>query len=310
MAAEFYGGRLDMTFSTPKCPACGGSRLRVDSSRLVSFQVLRCHACELVFTSPLKQGSPERVGSSASSVTDHGYYQNILKSFEAQSSLAEEKIARLLAFYRARFGIRPNSVLEFGCGTGQYAAGWAKHGISWFGVEASPQMLEFCRAREFNVIDASRVAEIPDGRFDVVYFSQVLEHVLDPRNFLLEVSRLLAADGIVHIDVPNHDSLASTLRKLNPQSSDYGFIQPPHHLIAYTKKSLSSVTAAAGFRTCYMAVVPNNHPVLGQLMVRPTLLHRLLMKIDGVLGTGSLLVSILQKAENPTQGPTGSFHHD
>jgi SAM-dependent methyltransferase len=262
-----------------------------------------------VFTDPLQQGSHEEVGSNASSVTDDDYYQNILGNFKAQSVLADEKLKRLLGFYADQFGIRPRNVLEFGCGTGQYASGWAKQGISWAGVEASPRMIEFCRARGCNVMEASEVPKLPSRTFDLVYFSQVLEHVLDPRTFLQEVYRLLAHGGIVHLDVPNHDSLAATLRKLNPRSSDYGFIQPPHHLIAYTRRSLSAVTSAAGFSTRYMEAVPNNHPVLGQLMVLQRPLHRVLMAIDSALGTGSLLVAILEKAEAPANSFKANLPH-
>ena len=299
-----------MTVSAPTCPACRGARLQLDTDRLDSFRVMRCRACGLVFTDPLQQGSHEEVGSNPSSVTDDDYYQNIVRNFRAQSVLADAKIERLLGFYADRFGIRPRNVLEFGCGTGQYASGWAKQGISWAGVEASPRMIEFCRARGCTVMDASEVSSLPSVTFDLIYFSQVLEHVLDPRSFLQEVHRLLAHGGIVHLDVPNHASLASTLRKLNPRSSDYGFIQPPHHLIAYTRQSLAAVTAATGFNTRFMEAVPNNHRVLGQLMVLQKPLHRVLMAIDGALGTGSLLVAILGKTAEPTNKFKASLPHE
>lgn len=92
----------------------------------------------------------------------------------------------------------------------------------------------------------------------------------------------------MHLDVPNHDSLVSRVRRANPFAREFGFIQPPHHLIAYRERPLRDLLRA----NVQVGAYANDPPVFGQLLVQPSLPHRLLMKVDAALGTGSLLVEL------------------
>lgn len=274
------------------CPACLSRNFKKVGRKTAGLDVVECSRCTLVFSSPLLKGSADDVGSSLSSVTDGHYYDDIKSNHEKRKAIAVAKVHRLRSDYLAKWGIAPKKVLEFGCGTGDYAQAWLAAGASWTGVETSPQMLEFCRSRNLPVIDSTDASQLVEGSFDLIYFSQVLEHVLEPRPFLQQVRRLLASGGLVHLDVPNHDSLISRLRRVNPSASGFGFIQPPHHLVAYRKKSLRLLLAACGLEPLDIAAYPNNHPVYGQLLVEPSLPHRVAMGVDRVLGTGSLLVAM------------------
>ena len=259
------------------------------------MNVRRCTDCALVFTDPLIQGGEDKVGSSHSSVTDEGYHRNIIELHDHQVSLAHAKVQRLAKHYSERFGVRPSRILELGCGTGQYAAAWSALGATWTGVEASPDMLAFCERQGLTVLPATELPNLPDGGFDLVYFSQVLEHVLEPRPFLQHVARLVRDGGVVHLDVPNHDSTVSVLRRLSPFSKDFGFIQPPHHLIAYTRKSLRTLMESSGFIVEELIAYANNDATFGQLMFAPRLPHRVLMQFDSLVGTGSLLTCLARK---------------
>lgn len=275
-----------------RCPACDGDSRTLKAERVPGYKVLVCSRCGLVYTDPLVSGGTDEVGINESSATDEGYYKNIIAHHEEQVSLAQGKVKRLLEAYQEEFGLSPKRVLEFGCGTGQYATSWAALGVSWQGVEASPRMLEFCRHNALPVVDAESVQNLPDKSYDLIYFSQVLEHVLDPRGFLAQVRRLISDGGIVHLDVPNHDSLSARIRRWNPRATEYGFIQAPHHLIAYRALSLKRLIEACGFSVVRIGAFPNDHEVFGQLLVRPSLAHRLLMKVDRVIGSGALLVCV------------------
>jgi 2-polyprenyl-3-methyl-5-hydroxy-6-metoxy-1,4-benzoquinol methylase len=130
---------------------------------------------------------------------------------------------------------------------------------------------------------------------NVVFLSQVLEHIITPNAFLIKVRELLLNGGILHIDVPNHNSISSLLRKVNPFQKDYGFIQPNHHLIAYTEKSLSHLLKQNQFKIRQLRAYENNHDTFGQLIVRTGIINNLLFFISRVTKRGSLLVAIATK---------------
>lgn len=277
------------------CVACKSEQTRTLSRRSKGLAIVTCTECDLVFTDPLPRGSDGEVGASESAITDQAYYQDIIRCHDLQESLARDKVKRLLSFYHQRLGLTPRNVLEIGCGTGQFFRAWSESGIAWTGVEASPRMLRFCIERNKPVIDAGSLGTLSSGSYDLIYFSQVLEHILDPNDFLDQVGDLLAPSGLVHLDVPNHDSILSRLRRFNPFSKDYGFIQPPHHLIAYRRKSLVSLMNRWEFEVVEIGGYPNSHKLFGQLLCDPHPIHRLIMAVESLVGTGSLLVCLAMR---------------
>jgi 2-polyprenyl-3-methyl-5-hydroxy-6-metoxy-1,4-benzoquinol methylase len=99
-------------------------------------------------------------------------------------------------------------VLELGCGAGGMTRAMAEIGCKIVGVEVDPQAAE--RAREFadhvvvgNLATLDLAAELGEGRFDVLVFGDVLEHLADPLGTLQRTRALLRPGGQVVISVPN-----------------------------------------------------------------------------------------------------------
>jgi len=63
--------------------------------------------------------------------------------------------------------------------------------------------------KKFSHIDMLSVASLKaiKDKYDMVVLSHILEHVIDPREFLKDISEYLSPDGIIFIDVPHSDYL-------------------------------------------------------------------------------------------------------
>jgi len=190
-------------------------------------------------------------------------------------------------------GRKPESILDIGCGTGSYYSSFSKLGVTWEGLEISDDMVNFCLSQKIPVIRGQLDDLIKV--YDVIFLSQVLEHILDPNQFMFQIYSHLSNDGIIQIDVPNHDSLPSLLRRLIFFHDRYGAIEFPHHLLGYTKRSLSKLLVSNGFDICKIQSYPNDHPVMGQLIVKKNTINKIYYKISGMLGLGSLLVAVAKK---------------
>lgn len=113
-----------------------------------------------------------------------------------------------LSIYRfANRHVVGRRVLDAGCGTGYGAHDLALAGAaSVLGIDASDRAIAFCRERyphprlAFATGDLMALA-VP-GPFDVVFCSNVLEHLADPDPFLDAVRRTLAPDGLLVMAVP------------------------------------------------------------------------------------------------------------
>ena len=91
--------------------------------------------------------------------------------------------------------------------------------------------------------------------FDAIVMSQVLEHAVDPRAWLLRASDCLRPGGSAVIAVPNFGSfLRHTLQHRDP------YITPPVHLNYFTWRSLSRLIASVGLMPTLIQTVTRVSP--------------------------------------------------
>lgn len=275
------------------CPSCKNHQLTF-KTKCQQLDIYKCNNCDLTFTNPLLNGEEEDTGKENSSITEKEFYEGILKNHDLQINIAKRKAPLMLKEYTKIMGQKPLSILEVGCGTGQYSDAWDTLNVKWLGVEINKLMLDFCQKHNKNVITFEKFSQ-SETKFDVIFLSQVLEHILDPTPFLNLLVARLNDGGILHIDVPNHDGLISNIRKISLFKKEYGFIQPNHHLIAYNQKSLSTLISNIGLKTINLKPYVNNDHIYGQLSTNNTFKAKIIFFLPKALKQGSLLVCIAQK---------------
>lgn len=284
----------EMETATAKCPVCDSIDFKIKKS-YGDLKMGTCLKCGLAYVSPLQKAGFKDVGDANSSKTDRDYYDNILKNRHCQTFLAQKKASRMLDLWTEVSGNVPKSILEIGCGTGRYFSAFRQLGVNWSGIEINEEMLAYCIA---GGIPARKIDISNDNiseKFDVVFMSQVLEHILEPKKFMQKIGAILSVDGVLHLDVPNHDSLTSLYRRVNPIHQEYGFVQPSHHLIAYTKKSLTTLLENAGFKIEIIGVYANDDDVFGQLMNPKNLSHSMLLALSRLMKRGSILAAVVKR---------------
>lgn len=96
-----------------------------------------------------------------------------------------------------------NSVLDFGCGTGDFIAYLNKKNIDAEGVE--PTALAYNTAKERQLVVYKTINECGEG-FDVITLFHVLEHVDNYEKTLNQLLNKLNPNGMLLIAVPNYES--------------------------------------------------------------------------------------------------------
>lgn len=101
------------------------------------------------------------------------------------------------------------NVLDVGCGSGVHGAELTRiHGHRVVGVDLSASSIAKARTRlaEAYVADVTEPELYPffnHHRFDVIVFSDILEHLYDPADVLIRHFTLLASGGRILISLPN-----------------------------------------------------------------------------------------------------------
>jgi len=147
-------------------------------------------------------------------------------------------------------GLRPESLLDVGCGTGALleAVAAALPGGRLYGVDLSVQMVAIAQrclgeAAVITVADAdAETLPLPDGAVDVVTCVDSFHHYPHPDAALLEIRRVIRPGG--SLILAEWCMPAPTRRLMN------SFIHrlPDGDVRVYSRKELCRLTAAAGFR--------------------------------------------------------------
>jgi len=98
-------------------------------------------------------------------------------------------------------------VLDTGCGEGRLLGLLAERGASVVGVDLSADAVAGAEqklpSRAGLLVGSVLALPFPDGVFDVVCSSEVIEHVTDPMLYLSELRRVLKPGGLCTISTPN-----------------------------------------------------------------------------------------------------------
>jgi SAM-dependent methyltransferase len=160
------------------------------------------------------------------------------------------------------------AVLDVGCGTGQNSQAIAAQGHAVYGIDISATAVEKYRQRGFDgrVMDVESGLDFPDETFDLVFCSEVIEHLGAPEVLARETFRVLKTGGRLVLSTPN--SAFWLFRVLGLLGWTVSELQHPKHLQFFSRRSLRRLLVNVGFspveefgRNMYALLPPVPRPV-------------------------------------------------
>lgn len=225
-------------------------------------QINICQKCGFTFASPLL---PEK--------EILRYYEN-LSNYEQHhtggepSKESREMSARQIEFIKQYFDTSyRGSAIDIGCSIAYTLSllksdGWDVIGIdpSDWCVGKSKELFGVHVKKGFLDQDTKRHL----GKKDVVIFSHVLEHLIDPGHALRLSGEILKDDGLIYVEVPN-------FKEHNNLTGYFTF----EHINFFSTVSITNIAQANGFRVCEMKLFDNqqfsgSYPVIAAILKRST----------------------------------------
>jgi SAM-dependent methyltransferase len=149
-----------------------------------------------------------------------------LAEFTGERVVPEQVDADLWNEHRSRYLFaarlcRNKTVLDIGCGVGYGAAELARSAARVIGLDLAAEALEHAQ-REYLAsntlfVQAScNALPVSDGSFDLVVAFELIEHIADWRDLLVEARRVLAPGGQFIVSTPNKNYYAESRRLSGP----------------------------------------------------------------------------------------------
>ena len=173
------------------------------------------------------------------------YYEQLWERLPADLDPPDQEIRH--RFLRSELG-PGDRALDLGCGEGEFTAELAAVAQAAVGADVAEAALRRARSRrpglEFERVPFDGPLPFDDQSFDLIWSSEVIEHVADTAGWLAEIRRVLAPAGRLLLTTPSHGRLRLLVGGIERYSEPLG-----DHLHLYSRRSLREVLAEFGFTT-------------------------------------------------------------
>jgi SAM-dependent methyltransferase len=234
------------------CRACFSAKAAF-FKELGPYRFQRCSECGLVYM------SPRPATKKLEALYDESYFQSSdpkvgYSVYEGDKLSLRDKSSRLLDAIERH--VAPGRFLDVGCAYGfslQVARerGWLVEGIE-------PALRVAAQVQRELGVPVHRdlfAAGLPDRSFDAVALWDVIEHLPEPHQALVELRRILREGGCCSIVTPDLSSLAARLMGSRWEE----MCKMPEHIYFFDRTSLQRLLERAGF-------VPLEWGTIGKLM--------------------------------------------
>lgn len=234
-------------FEPAACYNCGSAEIR-GAFVIARFRHVRCAGCGMVYVSPRLRADLGHDAYAEDYYTET-YRLKLIPALPYRASVINPRKHTQLMQHAPRVG----SILDVGCGLGDFLHECRRHGWKTTGIEMNPFAADYGR-REFGLdVIATSIFDVEPGgaRYDCVSLWGVLEHFTKPLDVLKTLRRLLAPDGVLVVEVPSGDSFLVRYYEAYGGYVDR-IIEGDRHLMLFSVRALREMLERAGFRELHL----------------------------------------------------------
>lgn len=243
------------------CPLCGDpgfdEMYRFEPALWIPGRVVRCSGCGAVYKKPSAEARPLWDYYRDSKYRELHYW-----AFDQAAARALQRTLDAVVSVTGSPGSR--SLLEIGCGTGQFLQLAQQRGFDVSGVELNAEHAAEARRRTNGgpILCGDFMIESFDRQFDVIAMLDLIEHLPDPLAALRRSYELLKPGGHVVVYTPNHSGITPRVADLAYRVTGGAVAGPVKeifdclHVVFFDVASLRSALERSGFGVARLMLSP------------------------------------------------------
>lgn len=233
-------------FEPTTCPVCNTNDFEVLSEKdrygLYAPTAI-CRSCGLV------QATPRMTKSSYEHFYNDGHRKLYVGTEKPDETYFYERYhagKSTFDYIYAHLDPSGKRILEVGCGAGAILKYFHDQGATVKGIDLSLDYLEYGKKRYGIDLSNTNLFELPDDqKYDLIIYSDVLEHILDPISHLNKIKSILKPEGMLYIKVPGTKNL------IRPYLGDFLRSLQNAHVFYFSLPTLSNLMNKNGFTCVY-----------------------------------------------------------
>jgi 2-polyprenyl-3-methyl-5-hydroxy-6-metoxy-1,4-benzoquinol methylase len=173
------------------------------------------------------------------------FYQNYHKTSQYTGKIDSKQRRARKRIKSVKKLAKGKTFIDIGCNAGFAVEAARTLGLEATGIDLDQTAIEFAQKyypqANFQAMSIQEVAK-KGQTFDIIYCSEVIEHLSKVDDFVSSLYKILKQDGILFLTTPDigHYSIAKNLL-------DWDGVRPPEHLLYFSKKSLGLLLKKHGF---------------------------------------------------------------
>jgi SAM-dependent methyltransferase len=220
--------------TAPKCKAC--RTLLTPAHHIGSkngYQLLRCPECKTVTVDPWPT------------------VEELIRFYQAYEGTTDYKRKKDKKIARARRRIRKlidmtsgRTFLDVGCNYGFTVKAALDLGLEAHGIDIDATAVSASRdmfGRDYYETISVQEYAAKGKKADIIYTSEVIEHVPDPESFMAAIATILNPGGVLFLTTPDAGHF-----RVPRDFVKWGDVMPPEHITYFTQKGLMSLCARNG----------------------------------------------------------------
>jgi 2-polyprenyl-3-methyl-5-hydroxy-6-metoxy-1,4-benzoquinol methylase len=260
----------DLSLIDAPCPVCD-SRERIDLGRpgrrndvfrrlgsaVDEVRNVRCTSCTALYVAPMVRVS----GALQREIYNIGYFTGEDGVLDLKNMGEKENLLRIVDEHLG--GLDGRTMLDIGCGTGEYLKAAKDRGMRVTGIDVDQSLADHIQLTLGAKVVVGLFSDdtFPKESFDLIVLSHVIEHVPEPVKLLRSIYRALKPGGLFLMATPDFDAFMEFLHNIVGRlkfgrDTDHHLtpFSEPFHVVGFNRRSARHILKRTGFRSVYFKV--------------------------------------------------------